>query len=703
MIITDLDQQEVTVGGAQEVNSFTIKASAKAFQILSSNLYSNPLGSMIRELSTNAYDAHIMAGKPEEPFDIKLPNPLDPTFKIRDYGPGLSDEEIHTVYTTFFESTKTNSNDVVGCLGLGSKSPFGVSDSFTITSYYNGMKTIYSAYLNDHRIPSIATFHSEATNEPNGIEIEVAIKEEDFSIFASEVNEQLKYFKVKPNVTGNSKFEWQQNEEYAYEGDHWKLVKGGRNRYARVLQGQIAYPINVRDMGSKYHDASDYIKEVFELNIIFEVNIGEVNIAPSREALSYDESTVENLIAHAQKIVDELPDMINKEIQNAATEWDARLKYAELIYAVVGGRYRSRLQEYLEDNGKFIWNGKDITGMELKIKKELIESMRYFDRTYGGNFRKHNIVPITDWSEPDDAKKTWRVSVRDSKEKILFYARPDYKSVDGRVKQYIKDNESKANPYIIETALPFNEMKELLGNPPIIDVATLDKVRRTPRSKKTSTDLKIRVFSKHGWTKSEMWDTYTLENTKIEDIEGFYLELDRFDFLYDGKKYESILTFYKAAKQLKLIDDSAQIYGLNKTQMKSSHNLVNFIDHCKNEYAANNTNKRYEFGSNEFISKLNNDQSVPEKVRKEIDSDSDMAELLDAIIHNNDTKLSYESELFIKTFGLHSNPIDMRELVEKCKTKYYMIKHMSYYIDANAVSKFINDIDKLEKCTNLEK
>ena len=89
MIITD-EKQQVLVAGAQSVDAFTIKASAKAFQILSSNLYSNPLGSMIRELSTNAYDAHVMVGKADEPFHLTLPNSLEPSFKIRDFGPGLS-------------------------------------------------------------------------------------------------------------------------------------------------------------------------------------------------------------------------------------------------------------------------------------------------------------------------------------------------------------------------------------------------------------------------------------------------------------------------------------------------------------------------------------------------------------------------------------------------------------------------------------
>ena len=182
-MIFEKERNDVIVAGAKSVDAFTIKASARAFEILSSNLYSNPLGSMIRELSTNAYDAHVMVGKAQEPFHLTLPSVLEPSFKIRDFGPGLSHNDIMNIYTTFFESTKTNSNDMVGCLGLGSKSPFGVADNLTVTSFFQGEKTIYSAFLNADRIPSIALFHKEPTDEPNGVEIEVAINADDFKVF----------------------------------------------------------------------------------------------------------------------------------------------------------------------------------------------------------------------------------------------------------------------------------------------------------------------------------------------------------------------------------------------------------------------------------------------------------------------------------------------------------------------------------------
>ena len=74
-------------------SNYSIEATAKAFSILSDSLYSNKIKAVIRELSTNAYDAHIAAGNAETPFYINLPTALDSQFWVRDYGTGLNKED----------------------------------------------------------------------------------------------------------------------------------------------------------------------------------------------------------------------------------------------------------------------------------------------------------------------------------------------------------------------------------------------------------------------------------------------------------------------------------------------------------------------------------------------------------------------------------------------------------------------------------
>jgi len=155
MILNNAPQNEATISNVAEIGEFRIRNSAKAFGILSSSLYANKIRAIIRELSCNAYDSHVAAGNLTTPFDMHLPNQLEPWFSIRDYGVGLTHKQVVDIYTTYFESTKTGSNDFVGALGLGSKTPFSYTDNFTVTAVKDGVRGVYSAFINEAGIPAL--------------------------------------------------------------------------------------------------------------------------------------------------------------------------------------------------------------------------------------------------------------------------------------------------------------------------------------------------------------------------------------------------------------------------------------------------------------------------------------------------------------------------------------------------------------------
>ena len=144
MIIKDQTNSIEQIGNVTEESQFKIKVSPKAFQILSS-LYSDKPLAIVRELGCNAMDSHVASGQSNRPLHVHLPNTLEPWLTIQDFGTGISHENIYKIYTEYFNSTKTNTNDQVGMLGLGSKSPFCYTDNFTITSIFQGVKRIYNA------------------------------------------------------------------------------------------------------------------------------------------------------------------------------------------------------------------------------------------------------------------------------------------------------------------------------------------------------------------------------------------------------------------------------------------------------------------------------------------------------------------------------------------------------------------------------
>jgi len=57
------EDRNVTTSGLTQQESFQIKATGKAFKILSDGLYSDKPLAVVRELSCNAWDSHVAAGK----------------------------------------------------------------------------------------------------------------------------------------------------------------------------------------------------------------------------------------------------------------------------------------------------------------------------------------------------------------------------------------------------------------------------------------------------------------------------------------------------------------------------------------------------------------------------------------------------------------------------------------------------------------
>ena len=227
---------EIHSRGLESSNQFTIAQTSKMFKILSDSLYSDKVMAVIRELSTNAYDAHI-AAKNRNPFKVTLPTQANPNFIVRDYGTGLSQNDMEELYTTYGASNKNDSNDFVGCLGLGSKSPFAYTKSFSTASYYNGTKYSYIAAMDESGVPSLNLFNISPIDEPNGLEISFAVKNHDYHEFTNKAKRIYHYFKMKPIIDGGTDANMA-DHSYSHvniviEGTGWKIgrISGNNNQY----------------------------------------------------------------------------------------------------------------------------------------------------------------------------------------------------------------------------------------------------------------------------------------------------------------------------------------------------------------------------------------------------------------------------------------------------------------------------------------
>ena len=319
MKIQTTAHEPVESQGISGKGTFSIKTSSHAFRLLSSGLYTNKIQAVIRELSCNAADAHVMNNNQKTPFDIKLPNGLDGQFYVRDYGPGMSDQDVMKLYTTYFESTKQNSNDFTGGFGVGSKSPFAYTDMFTVVSINQSIKSTYSAYVDDEGEPKIVRLgESEASDEPSGLSVGFPVKPEDVKVFHHEANDVLCWFKSPVNVLGVG--DSQKPVPFDSKGVIIKspnvLMFGtksgdgvhlssppGSHHYARdrrpgdssslgtVVMGNVHYPL---PFDSSLKDMPE-AKWFSDHNAVFPVPIGSVSVAASREALAFDKYTKENV------------------------------------------------------------------------------------------------------------------------------------------------------------------------------------------------------------------------------------------------------------------------------------------------------------------------------------------------------------------------------------------------------------------------
>lgn len=356
----------VTMSAGVKSSSYTVALTGKTFEVLSSMLYKDPILAIIRELVCNSSDSHVENGNPDTPFDIHLPNQLEPFFSVRDYGTGMSAESIDSVYTKFFESTKTNSNDVVGALGLGSKSPFSYTSNYTITSWHGGLKLVYSAFKTADGIPSIALLGVSDTDEPSGLEVNFAVKQVDFEKFTSKVQSFFTTWgSTPPKILGGLQGRTNlRHVEREFGGTDWFVATAnGPLSSALAIQGNVPYPLaratvlSSNTFRERFTNptAVTLITRLLELPIVITFPIGSLDFSASREELQYTEQTVAVILDKLVKIGEGIGKHLQDQFSELPTMWDV-VKFCRTLRS---DRLRSIIT--YSTAGKLMWKGQEIS------------------------------------------------------------------------------------------------------------------------------------------------------------------------------------------------------------------------------------------------------------------------------------------------------------------------------------------------------
>lgn len=516
---------EVHSAGIESNKQFTVAQNSKMFNILSNSLYSDKIMAVIRELATNAYDSHVSAGN-KNPFLVKLPTSADPNFSVRDYGTGLSKEDMENLYTTYGASNKNDSNDFVGCLGLGSKSPFAYTKSFTTTSYFNGQQYTYIAAMDDAGVPTLNLIHSTDTNEPNGLEISFAVKQYDFQEFSEKAVRVFHYFKNKPIISGGVR--WDFTKEYSQrniviDGDGWRVCRLNNdnmkfpNHYHRIqsgiiaLMGNIAYPVEVSHLiGEEKAETPDHIAkwnrafnkadiaswksfvgEIINQGLYLELDfgIGELEMDVSREGLQYTKSVVKTLREKTQDIFVELKKNFSDKIATAKTKVEAIQTYYQMNDLAGGWGVGA---SWTDPSGKdhSISSGHDI---EYNLDKE--ENLYVFNYRTAG-YRSRRLIYLTDRIHHDTLTgkgySYWNTSGKKSGELVFFWCNiAAIETAKKIVTKYCNQNDCFAYLMVntkdhTNVASGFKSLVKDVGDSNIVNVSDYrDLIKSNPKNRAT--------------------------------------------------------------------------------------------------------------------------------------------------------------------------------------------------------------------------
>jgi hypothetical protein len=349
---------------------FKISTNAKLFGILSDGIYKDKVLAVIRELSCNAYDAHI-AAKQSKKFRVQVPSRLEPTFAVIDEGTGIDPEKIADIFWTYGESTKTNTNDQIGALGLGSKSPFAYTkSSFVVKNRFKGKEHTYFCFINESGVPDGSEVSVTDTTEPNGITVELAVRIEDINAFHSRISNFFKYWEPKavPEFIGHDITIPKVNK--VFSGTNWYLE--GRDNYyssqkAIAVMGNVPYPIDLESVPNPSEELKFIANNPF--TIIFP--LGDLSFQASREELSYEKVTVDALERMAMQVFAEFKTTIRADIEaNVKSPLELMRRFKAVRDTIrqkvkVEQNDDTKIAYFFDKNDLFTVNGKSFTAEAL--------------------------------------------------------------------------------------------------------------------------------------------------------------------------------------------------------------------------------------------------------------------------------------------------------------------------------------------------
>ena len=373
------NDQEISVMPSKTTEMGIGKEGIKmAIDMFTKQMYSNPIGSVVREIASNSVDSHVEAGI-TDPIKISLLYEESGVYvSFKDVGVGMNPHRVETIYGRYFESTKRDNNDEIGGFGVGGKSPMAYADSFFVFTIADKKDDVEHTknvinILNDGLIEiqkerkSIGDKKDSPYMEHlvglHGTEDEIiehielltkrlkaveAIKEErimyHYCIFKGEnapvIQEMVFHgttdtkgteikipvrkddiytfaFEIKRQLYyfNNVVFEgWDDVNDFS---DDYTIYKGKSFNYrGNNYESRIHVCLGDVAYPINYSSLPDVSEYDCGVPVAITLNIGDIEITPNRETLQYSKKTINVLTKKIKEVKEELVAMYFKQIEN---------------------------------------------------------------------------------------------------------------------------------------------------------------------------------------------------------------------------------------------------------------------------------------------------------------------------------------------------------------------------------------------------
>ena len=297
------------------------------------DLYSNRTLAVIREYSTNAFDAHVAAGNPA-PIQVTLPNQMSNMLVIKDFGTGMSKDDITDHFSKYGWSSKRESDDEVGMLGVGCKAGLTYTSQFTLVTIQDGIKNIVLVTRQETGGGVVQIIDTVQTDEPNGTEVQIPSK--DWEDVQNTAKEFFQYWDRGTVLVDGEEpaCVWDGGGGTVQLDDDIILIPtadSGRHRNAnrsQIVMGNVAYPVNEGKL------PSDLQRNIDRFKAVIRVPIGTVNFVPSREELNYSKRTLETIATAWEYIYQGMFMRVQSQIDACPTAKEAYVIWSSWRYVL---------------------------------------------------------------------------------------------------------------------------------------------------------------------------------------------------------------------------------------------------------------------------------------------------------------------------------------------------------------------------------